>query len=86
MIFVVFDNSEAMKSKLDVQEDLEVLDWLTPENYGQHSDISKRRQPGTGQWFLNSSEYRAWLELVEMTIFCPGIPGAGKTILTATVV
>ncbi|QKX61332.1 uncharacterized protein TRUGW13939_08480 [Talaromyces rugulosus] len=76
-----------MRSKSDVKEDLEILDWLTPANYGpQHSDTFQRRQPGKGLWLLNSSKYGAWLELVKMTLFYPGIPGARKTILTATVV
>jgi Cdc6-like AAA superfamily ATPase len=45
-----------------------------------------RRQPGTGQWLLDSAEFRALLESDKQTLFCPGIPGAGKTILSAIVV
>lgn len=41
---------------------------------------------GTGQWLLNSEAYQAWLKSDEQTLFCPGIPGAGKTILTSIVV
>lgn len=64
-----------------------VLDWLTPIEYGpQHSDFFKRREPGTGQWFLACDEYQTWLNSKELTLFCPGIPGSGKTILTAIVV
>ncbi|KAK1248783.1 hypothetical protein MKX08_007003 [Trichoderma sp. CBMAI-0020] len=69
------------------QADREILDWLTPIEYGpQHSDFFKRREPGTGQWFLNCDEYKTWLDSKKHTLFCPGIPGSGKTILTATVI
>lgn len=78
---------ETIRSKLNREEDLEVLNWLTSVDYGpQHSDFLKRRQPGTGQWFLDSAEYHTWLNSGNLTLFCPGIPGAGKTILTAIVI
>src|SRR3569833_3064754 len=76
-----------MRSKLDKKEDLEILKWITPFDYGsQQSDYFGRRQPGTGQWLLDSAEYQAWLNTKGQTLFCPGIPGAGKTILTSIVV
>ncbi|KAK4656916.1 hypothetical protein QC762_0040510 [Podospora pseudocomata] len=65
----------------------EVLDWLTKIDYGpQQSDYLKRRQPGTGQWLLDSEKFKGWLSASNQTLFCPGIPGAGKTILTSVVV
>lgn len=76
-----------MRSKLDRKEDLEVLNWLISVDYRtQQSDFLKRRQSGTGQWFLDSAEYQTWLSLGNQTLFCPGIPKAGKTILTAIVI
>ena len=78
---------ETMRFKLNNDEDMEVLDWLTPVNYGsQQSDFINRRQPGTGQWLLESEEFKTWLNSDRQTLFCPGIPGAGKTILTSIVV
>ncbi|KAJ3532443.1 hypothetical protein NM208_g8432 [Fusarium decemcellulare] len=69
------------------QEQNEMLDWLTPVDYGsQQSDYIERRQPGTGNWLLRSTEFRTWLENSNQTLFCPGIPGAGKTILTSVVI
>jgi hypothetical protein len=76
-----------MKSMLDGDEDLKILNWLTPIDYGpQQSDYIRRRQVGTGQWLLDSAEFTAWVETKKQTLFCPGIPGAGKTILTAIVI
>ena len=76
-----------MSSKLDKEKDLDILKWLTPIDYTtQQSDHISRRQPGTGQWLLDSAEYQEWLKSPGKTLFCPGIPGAGKTILTAIVI
>jgi uncharacterized membrane-anchored protein YjiN (DUF445 family) len=49
----------------------------------QQSDFINRRQPGTGQWLIDSEQYQIWVQTPKKTLFCPGIPGAGKTILTA---
>jgi Cdc6-like AAA superfamily ATPase len=64
-----------------------ILDWLTTVDYvPQQHDFISRRQAGTGQWLLDSAEFKTWLETNKQTLFCPGIPGAGKTILTSVVV
>jgi hypothetical protein len=69
------------------EEDQAILDWLTPIDYAtQQSDFIARRQAGTGQWLLDSTELQSWLKTDNQTLFCPGIPGAGKTILTSIVV
>lgn len=86
-IALVVSNVDYMKSEWDRKEDLAILDWVTPINYGpQHSDFFNRRQPGTGQWLLESAEYKSWWAEDNKKLFCSGIPGSGKTILTAIVV
>jgi Cdc6-like AAA superfamily ATPase len=76
-----------MKIRQDDQYRQKILDWLTPVNYGsQQSDFINLRQPGTGQWLIESTEFQRWLDIKNQTLFCPGIPGAGKTILTSIVV
>jgi Cdc6-like AAA superfamily ATPase len=37
-------------------------------------------------WFLDSPIFTRWLETEKQTLFCPGIPGAGKTIMAASVI
>ncbi|KAH7006723.1 hypothetical protein EDB82DRAFT_565832 [Fusarium venenatum] len=65
----------------------ELLPVLKPLDYGaQQSDYFGNRQQGTGQWFLESTEYREWIEADGKTLFCPGIPGAGETILSSIVI
>lgn len=69
------------------QEHEAILNWLTPTDYAlQQNDYLRRRQLGTGQWLLDSEEYETWLDTSKQTLFRPGIPGAGKTILTSIVV
>jgi hypothetical protein len=46
-------------------------------------DIIKRREQGTGQWFIDAPEVSRWLNEPKATLFCPGIPGAGKTMIAA---
>lgn len=49
-------------------------------------DHMDRLQPGTGQWLLESEQFKAWVGGEYQTLYCPGIPGAGKTILTSLVI
>ncbi|KAL7755650.1 hypothetical protein ACKLNR_014177 [Fusarium oxysporum f. sp. zingiberi] len=76
-----------VKIRQDEHDRQKILDWLTTVDYGpQQSDFIRRRQAGTGQWFLITPEFQVWLHTDQQTLFCPGIPGAGKTILTSVVV
>ncbi|OAG12718.1 ankyrin [Paraphaeosphaeria sporulosa] len=81
----------AIHSRVDeIQQDQvnakhsKMVGWISPTNYpAQQSDIIRRRQKGTGQWFLNAPEFTTWLGEPKGTLFCPGIPGAGKTMVAA---
>ncbi|KAH6705255.1 ankyrin repeat-containing domain protein [Leptodontidium sp. MPI-SDFR-AT-0119] len=82
---------DLLHERQDIQERREecqaILDWLTPIDYtSQQSDFIARRQEGTGTWLLDSMKYQSWRETKKQTLFCPGIPGAGKTIITSIVV
>jgi hypothetical protein len=71
----------------DDQEFQIIMNWLTPVNYAlQQSDLIARRQEGTGEWLLKSNQFQQWLAQSNQTLFCPGIPGAGKTMLTSIVI
>jgi len=78
---------DQLVSRQHNQDRQTILDWLTPIDYApQQSDFISIRQEGTGQWLLTSNEFRGWLDQSNRILFCPGIPGAGKTISTAIVV
>ena len=69
------------------QRHSQILDWLSPDDYAaQQSDFFRRYKEGTGQWLLNSHEFNLWLRGEMPILFCPGIPGAGKTMLTSLIV
>jgi hypothetical protein len=81
------DGVGKLVQRQDDQERQAIIDWLSPVDYiSQQSDFISRRQAGTGQWLLDTEEFQAWLNTSKLTLFCPGIPGAGKTILTSIVV
>ncbi|KAF5506983.1 hypothetical protein CGCA056_v013023 [Colletotrichum aenigma] len=65
----------------------QILNWITPIDFAaQQIDNLERRQEGTGQWLLESPEFQNWIKEDRKTLFCPGIPGAGKTMLSSIVI
>lgn len=82
------DRLNERQEKQELQDQREaILNWLTPVDYTlQQNDFIKLRQEGTGRWLLNSAEFTTWVGRDKQTLLCPGIPGAGKTILTAIVI
>jgi hypothetical protein len=97
-VFATKDGVERLHERQDAQERQQetrerqreyetILNWLTPIDFvSQQNDFISRRQKGTGTWLLGSIEYQSWRETKGQRLFCPGIPGAGKTILTSIVV
>ena len=80
-------NQSSTATKQAVERKEVILDWLTPINYApQQYDFLRRYVAGSGRWFLESEEYRLWVERSGQTLFCPGIAGAGKTILASIII
>lgn len=78
------DGIDKIQLGQDREQNGRLLKWISSTDYpSQLSDIISRRQEGTGQWFLESPEFSNWLSGREKTLFCPGIPGAGKTMISA---
>jgi hypothetical protein len=68
-------------------EDQKILMWLTRADYGaQQSELLSWRQEGTGRWLLDSNKFQMWRDGDIQTLFCQGMPGAGKTIMTSIVI
>lgn len=64
-----------------------ITDWLSSIDFSnQQNDFINRHQEGTGQWLLNSEDFKNWVDEQGQTLFCHGIPGAGKTIITSIVI
>ncbi|CAI7636252.1 unnamed protein product [Penicillium pancosmium] len=81
------ENVKRIKGHLEQENELKILNWITPINYGpEQSDFLGRRQRGTGQWLLTSIQFQTWKATKNHTMFCPGMPGAGKTIISSIVI
>ncbi|KAK4447278.1 hypothetical protein QBC34DRAFT_427565 [Podospora aff. communis PSN243] len=73
-------------SLLDAKE-IQALKWLSPLSYvATQADIYSQRHKESGAWFLEHPETRRWLLSDGAVLHCPGIPGAGKTVLASTIV
>jgi Cdc6-like AAA superfamily ATPase len=78
---------DRLHERQDVREHQTILDWITPIEFAtQQSDLIGRRQQGTGQWLLDSDEFKTWLNQSNQILFFSGIPGAGKTICASIVI
>lgn len=87
MSLAMEDGIDRLSRRQDDQDRQAIADWLTPVDYApQQSDFISRRQEGTGQWLLNSNKFQEWTNQNKQTLFCPGIPGAGKTIIASIVI
>ena len=66
----------------------EVLQWLSPLDFRpKQLDTLSRRTPFTGEWLLVEEKFRSWINGSGFScLFCSGIPGAGKTVLTSLVI
>jgi hypothetical protein len=61
-----------------------ILDWISSTDFpAQQSDIIAGREEGTGERFLNAPKFENWIRGSKQTLFCPGMPGAGKTVMAA---
>ncbi|KAL4961712.1 ankyrin repeat domain-containing protein [Aspergillus stella-maris] len=81
------DGIAAIKHYQADEEYDKILDWLCPNNFAaQQNDFLNQHQQGSGQWLLGASLFRDWLEKDKATLFCPGIPGAGKTIMVSMII
>ena len=69
------------------REQQAILNWLTSVDYStQQNDFIARRQEGTGEWLVESDEFQQWENNKRGFLFCPGIPGSGKTMMVSIVV
>ncbi|MCJ1465337.1 hypothetical protein MMC07_003955 [Pseudocyphellaria aurata] len=62
-----------------------LMEWISATDFpAQQSDFIARRQEGAGQWFRDAPKFKEWLHGPNETLLlCPGIPGAGKTMIAA---
>ncbi|KAJ7681640.1 ankyrin repeat-containing domain protein [Mycena rosella] len=83
----VSDAARNQEQYLDRKQRDEIIDWWAPINFfTRQAVIFAVRQPRTGEWLLQSDQFKSWSAGVGKILWCPGIPGAGKTVLASVVV
>ena len=56
-----------------MDERRKILNWISKFNYWKDQvDYFARAEDGTGQWFLDSVEYRSWLDGGKRFLWCRG--------------
>ncbi|KAF1955604.1 hypothetical protein CC80DRAFT_549295 [Byssothecium circinans] len=84
---VIQSGVDAIRQDQESMRHRRLLEWISPTDYpAQQSDIIERRQGGTCQGFQDAPEVARWLNEPKRTLFCPGIPGAGKTMAAAVTI
>ena len=59
----------------------------TLDFHSKQRDAYSKRHASTGQWLLESEQFRTWFEGEgSPVLWCPGNPGTGKTVLTSIAV
>ncbi|KAJ7288474.1 ankyrin repeat-containing domain protein [Mycena rebaudengoi] len=75
-----------VQQQRDAADREKVIEWLSPLNpFLRHADVFSTAQKGTGQWLLQDARFASWLASFGGTLWCAGIPGAGKTVLSSIV-
>ncbi|GJN70066.1 hypothetical protein PLICBS_004118 [Purpureocillium lilacinum] len=83
--------TEKSQKNLDAFEERDriakVTSWLSPANVAaSHKIATGLRHAGTGFWFLEGDTFHDWLSKDNSFLWLHAIPGAGKTVLTSTVI
>ncbi|KAL8946283.1 MAG: hypothetical protein Q9222_007299 [Ikaeria aurantiellina] len=82
----VIDWPNNAKAKLSERLQRETINWFSPLNFNQsHKEILARHCEGTGDWLFQSAEFNEWASGKSKTLWCTGIPGAGKSVLAALI-
>ncbi|KAJ7117097.1 hypothetical protein C8R44DRAFT_708389 [Mycena epipterygia] len=79
--------AQRQQQQIDDAKRERILEWMSPLNsFQRQADILSKWLPGTGGWLLASPEFRNWESGSGTTLWCCGMPGAGKTVLVSLVV
>lgn len=76
-----------VSSAEQAKHNAELLEWLSNHDHikEQHDTISRYKE-GTGMWLLDDPKFKEWEAGTLGTLFCVGMPGAGKTVMSAMII
>ncbi|KAJ7210937.1 ankyrin repeat domain-containing protein [Mycena rebaudengoi] len=75
-----------VKDVVDGADRDRIIEWLSPLNFfSRNADIYRAHQEGTGTWLLDDVRFKDWVLSPGGTLWCYGMPGAGKTVLSSII-
>ncbi|KAJ6461205.1 hypothetical protein DFH09DRAFT_1495465, partial [Mycena vulgaris] len=75
------------REHISAEKQQAIFDWISPLEFLQRQvDVFSTLQPGTGEWLLADAQFQDWESGSGTILWCPGMPGAGKTVLTCVVI
>ncbi|KAK1624067.1 hypothetical protein BDP81DRAFT_502412 [Colletotrichum phormii] len=83
---------DQLRQRAEAESRREVLDWVSTRTFVlEQPDLLNLRYERTGTWFLECQNFKTWLcslcsKEKYRVLFCSGGIGAGKTMITATVI
>jgi hypothetical protein len=64
-----------------------ISEWISPNRpENDHQATRNRHEPGTGDWFLKTPQYKAWKSGQRRYLWLHGKAGSGKTVLCSTAI
>ena len=77
----------ALNIEQQEEERRKIETWLSPIDFrSRQQEILRGAQAGTRQWLFDSDKFRTWINADRGTLWCPGIPGAGKTVTSSIII
>ncbi|KAH6994707.1 hypothetical protein EDB82DRAFT_502327 [Fusarium venenatum] len=81
------NKADEVEARARDEEALKIISWISTISFrAKHEDILDSTQPGTGTWLLEHSTFQSWKRGDIDKLWCPGIPGAGKTSLLSLII
>ncbi|KAJ5212611.1 uncharacterized protein N7498_004257 [Penicillium cinerascens] len=78
---------QTLNQKQEDHERDRILSWLSPSSPSlRQSEVFNSHQKGTGTWLLKTEDFQRWISSQNQVLFCPGIPGSGKTVLSSIII
>ncbi|KAJ7150077.1 ankyrin repeat-containing domain protein [Mycena crocata] len=75
------------QKEIDSARRAQIVEWMSPLNFFQRqADIFSTWQRGTGDWLFEDPQFKTWESSSGKTLWCRGMPGAGKTVLSSVVI
>ncbi|MCJ1261720.1 hypothetical protein MMC22_001586 [Lobaria immixta] len=82
---------DSLMLKQQNETSTKIYDWLSPlagyfEQKHQEIYNTGARQEGMARWLFDTAEFKVWLKETGQTLWCIGMQGIGKSVLTSLVI